>query len=257
MPRSVNAHREGAVSVYGRVPVLEALLDAAVEVTGVTVARTAKGPSLDAILAAAGHRGLVVRRVAPEKLTRLSGNGRHDQGVVAEVAAPGIVDLDRWLGGTTERRDGAVLVLDGITNPANVGMIVRTATAAGLAGTVLPRAGSPDVGPLVIKASAGVALRATLLRCATAASGVRELATAGFVVYGLRGRDAEPLFGAPLAPRAAYVIGNETEGISESVAAGVDGWLSLPMDAGVESLNVASVAAVVAYEVLRRRSAPT
>lgn len=242
------------LTVYGRVPVLEALLDPAVEVVSITVARSAHGASFDAIVDAAERRGLAVRRVASEKLTRLSGNSRHDQGVVAEVASPGLEELDRWLAGPEATGHASVVLLDGITNPANVGLIVRTVTAAGLAGTVLPRAGCADVGPLVIKASSGVAFRATLLRCATATAAVEALAAGGFVLCGLRSGTGEVLFEASLPARAAYVLGNETHGVSAAVAARVERWLSIPMAAGVESLNVASAAAVLAYEVARRRS---
>jgi 23S rRNA (guanosine2251-2'-O)-methyltransferase len=241
------------VTVFGRMPVLEALDDERVAVRRVLVARTARGDSVDDILAAAARRGLKVARVAPEKVTRVSGNGRHDQGVVAEVAAPSLDDLDDWLSRLGSGAPASVVVLDGVTNPANVGMIVRTVTAAGLHGLVLPSAGSPEVGPLVIKASAGVAFDAPIQRCATAREGVGALAAAGFTVYGLRGDDATTIYDADLADRAAFVLGNETQGISPAVGERVDTWLSLPLHNGVESLNVASAAAVVAYELVRRR----
>src|SRR5437899_8499677 len=102
--------------------VLEALEAGGVEL--VLLARTARGDTVDDIVRSAAERGVTLRRVAPEKVTRMSGNGRHDQGVVAEVVAPGLRPLDEWLAATTPR---AVLVLDGVTNPQNVGMIVRTA----------------------------------------------------------------------------------------------------------------------------------
>lgn len=234
------------ITVFGRRPVLEALLDEAVVVEKVLLARSARGDSVDEIVAAAARRGVRVQRVAPEKVTRVSGNGRHDQGVVADIDAPGMGELDAWLPGAPARC--ALLVLDGITNPANVGMVVRTATAAGLDGVVLPRAGSPDVGPLVIKASAGVAFRATVLQCATATSGVAALRAAGIEVVGLRGGD-ESLFDAPVGDRVALVLGNETDGVSVDV----DRWLSIPLANDVDSLNVAVAAGIVAYEVARRR----
>lgn len=242
------------VTVFGRMPVLEALADDRVAVRRVLLARTARGDSVDEILAEAARRGLKVTRVAPEKVTRVSGNGRHDQGAVAEVAAPGLEELDSWLDRLGWGATASLLLLDGVTNPANVGMIVRTVTGAGLAGLVLPRAGSPEVGPLVIKASAGVAFDATILRCPTAPDAVDALLAAGFSAYGLRGGDAIDLFTADLADRAVFVLGNESAGISPAVAERMTGWLSIPLSGGVESLNVASAAAVVSYEVVRRRA---
>lgn len=236
-------------------PVLEALRDDGVSVRRVLVARNARGDSVDDILAEVARRGLKAARVTPEKITRVSGNGRHDQGVVAEVAAPGIEDLDDWLVRLGPGTATSLVVLDGVTNPANVGMIVRTVTAAGLGGLVLPQAGTPEVGPLVIKASAGVAFDATILRAATALAAVEAVADAGFAVHGLRGEGAEVLFDAELADRACFVLGNETHGVSAAVGEQVTSWLSIPMSGGVESLNVASAAAVVAFELVRRRRA--
>jgi 23S rRNA (guanosine2251-2'-O)-methyltransferase len=249
----VTPARDETVTVFGRMPVLEALADDRVGVRRVLLARTARGDSVDEILAAAARRGLKVTRVAPEKVTRVSGNGRHDQGAVAEVAAPSLEELDEWLDRLGWGASASLLLLDGVTNPANVGMIVRTVTGAGLSGLVLPRAGSPEVGPLVIKASAGVAFDATILRCPTPVEAVDVLLAAGFAAYGLRGSDAEDLFTADLSARAVFVLGNETTGISPAVAERMTGWLSIPLSGGVESLNVASAAAVVAYEVVRRR----
>ena len=238
------------LTVYGRMPVLEALSDERVRVERVLVARTARGESVDEILAAARRRGVAVQRVAPEKVTRVSGNGRHDQGVVADVSAPGVVELADWAPPSV----ASVVLLDRVTNPANVGMVVRACTAAGLEGVVLPRAGVPDIGPLVVKASAGVAFRAPLLRCPTAVEGVAALAGMGFEVVGLRGDGGTDLWAAPLPDRAAFVLGNETEGVSPAVGGLVGSWVSIPLAGGVESLNVATAAAVLAYEVARRRS---
>jgi len=240
----------GVVRVYGRMPVLEALADPAVTVELVLLARSARGDTVDDIVRLARERGVSLKRVAPEKVTRTSGNGRHDQGVVADVRAPGHVELADWLASVPAKGRLSLLVLDGVTNPGNVGMVIRTAVAAGLTGVVLPRAGSPDVDPLVVKASAGVAFRATVLRASTAAAAVSTLRASGVAVVGLAA-DGELLWSASLPERAAYVLGNETSGITVDV----DQRLSIPMSGGVESLNVAVAAGVLAYEVSRRRSA--
>jgi 23S rRNA (guanosine2251-2'-O)-methyltransferase len=127
-------------------------------------------------------------------------------------------------------------------------MIIRTATAAGIDGVVLPEAGSPGVGPLVVKASAGVAFRATILSSPTARDAVAALREAGMTVVGLRA-DAPSLYDAELPERAAWVLGSEHDGVTVDV----DTWRSLPLANGVESLNVAVTAGVVAYELARAR----
>jgi 23S rRNA (guanosine2251-2'-O)-methyltransferase len=246
---------ERRVRVFGTRAVLEALGDERVPVERLLVARTARGAAVDEVLAAARARGLRSERVAAEKVHRASGSPHHDQGVLAEVVAEGIEPLERWLDRRPRPAPVAVLLLDGVTNPANVGMVVRSVAGAGLDGTVLPRSGSPAVGPLLVRASAGVALRARILRCATAAAAVDALAAAGVTPVGLRAADAPSLFDAEPPPRAACVLGNETAGVSEAVAERVAVWRSIPLAGGVESLNVAAAAAVVAFELARRRRA--
>jgi 23S rRNA (guanosine2251-2'-O)-methyltransferase len=248
--------RDVFITVYGRKPVLEALIDPTLTVDKVIVAEQARGDTLQEILQAAADRQVPVRRASAHRVKVLAGNGRHDQGVLADVVAPRMHPLDSAL--PALRSPAAVLVLDAITNPANVGMILRTATAAGLDGVVLPRRGVPAIDPLVVKASAGVAFHAPVLRTATAELACAALRTAGFAVLGLSGSapGAASLFGDPPPPRVAYVLGNETSGISPAVAAQLTGWVGIPMAGGVESLNVASAAAVVCFEWARQRGTP-
>ena len=242
------------ITVYGRMPVLEVLQDASLDVDKVLVADNARGESLDRILALARRREVGVRTVAPHRVKLLAGNGKQDQGVLADVVAPKMRTLAEFIA-SRQARPGAkcqVLVLDGVNNPSNVGMIIRTATAAGLAGVVLPRAGSPDVDPLVIKASAGVAFRASIIRCRTGAEAAEELSRAGFRVYGLSGGARTSVYAEEVPDRAAFVLGNETVGLGRETERWVDRWLSIPMAGGVESLNVASAAAVLCFDLVRR-----
>jgi 23S rRNA (guanosine2251-2'-O)-methyltransferase len=240
------------ITVYGRMPVLEVLQDESLTVDKVLVAEGTRGDSLDRIRSLARRRGVDLRTASAHRVKVLAGNGKHDQGVLADVVAPRMELVEDFVQRPSAGSD-TVLVLDAVTNPQNVGMILRTATAAGLAGVVLPRAGSPGVDPLVVKASAGVAYRAPILRCRTAADGVRALKAAGWRVAGLDGGAPEDLYATELPAATAFVLGNETEGVSGEVAELVDVWVSIPMAADVESLNVASAAAVVSFELLRRR----
>jgi 23S rRNA (guanosine2251-2'-O)-methyltransferase len=249
--------RDVFITVYGRKPVLEVLLDPALAIDKVIMATHARGDTVTDILDAAARRQVPVQRASAHRVKVLAGNGRHDQGVLADVVAPQMRSLESGIPALGS--PAAVLVLDAITNPANVGMILRTATAAGLDGVVLPRRGVPAIDPLVIKASAGVAFRAPVLRTATAEQGCAALRAAGFAVLGLSASapGARSLFHDPPPPRVAYVLGNETAGISPSVTPQLTGWVGIPMAGNVESLNVASAAAVVCFEWARRRTAAT
>lgn len=242
------------ITVYGRKPVLEALGDPRLTVDKVIVADNARGESLRTILDAAGRGGVPVQRASAHRVKVLAGNGRHDQGVLADVVAPRMTPVADYLDALDPGAAAALLVLDRVTNPANVGMVLRSATAAGLNGVLLPRRGSPAIDPLVIKASAGVAFHAPVLRAATAEEGCAALRAAGITVLGLDA-GGPSLLDAQLPDRLALVLGNETDGLSAPVRAELDGTVAIPLHGGVESLNVASAAAVASYELLRRRTA--
>jgi 23S rRNA (guanosine2251-2'-O)-methyltransferase len=237
--------------------VLEALDDRSLDVERVFLVKGARGETVSAIVRRAEERGVPIERRTAEAVARISRDARHDQGVAIDVLAPRMQALGSWLDevrGPRKRERHHVLVLDGVSNPQNVGMILRTAVAFGLGGVVLPRKGSPEVGPYVIKASAGVAFRAPILRAATSLEAVEGLKGAGFQLVGLRAKEGSPIGDAAVPSRAAFVLGNETLGTSPDVAAWIDVWMHIPMAGAAESLNVAVAAAVVAYELSRRVS---
>lgn len=249
--------RDRFLTVYGRMPVLEALRDDNVPIAKVFVAHNAHGESLSEILVEARRRSVDLERVKEEMITALARSSRHHQGVAADVAAPAMSSLEDFL----QRRRGrlhrtSVLLADSIHNPSNLGMIIRSATAAGLDAIIVPSKGTAELGPLVIKASAGVAFRAPIVRCDDPTEAAVALTEARFQLVGLDATmaDSEDLFTAPLAERAAYVLGNETTGLCEGVASLVTRWLRIPVGGGVESLNVACAATLLAYEVHRRVS---
>ncbi|HSK58772.1 MAG TPA: RNA methyltransferase [Actinomycetospora sp.] len=265
-PERAVSPKDAFVTVYGRKPVLEALSDPALVVDKVVLAEGVDRGAVRTFTEAARARGLVLQRASAQRVKVLAGNGRQDQGVLADVVAPRMRPLEHFLADLPEHADARVLVLDGLTNPANVGMILRSATGAGLEGVLLPRRGAPSIDPLVVKASAGVAFQAPVLRSRTAADGLAALAEAGFVLYGLDGpgdgtqrsstrKDAADvsLFDAELPGRVALVVGGETDGLTDPVRAELHGTLTIPLAAGVESLNAACAATVACFELARRR----
>lgn len=237
------------VTVYGRKPVLEALTDDTLTVDKVVIAEDVRGGPIAEITRTAAARGVEVRYATAQRVKVLAGNGKQDQGVLADVVAPRMLPLEAAL---ENRSLESVLLLDGITTPANVGMILRTATAAGIGGIVVPRRGVASLDPLVVKASAGVAFHAPILRAATPVAAAEALTEAGYPIYGLAADGAEQLFTADLPRRAAFVLGGETAGVSPEVREYLTGLVSIPMPGAAESLNVASAAAVLCFEIVRR-----
>ncbi|WP_043659889.1 TrmH family RNA methyltransferase [Thermocrispum municipale] len=237
------------VTVYGRKPVLEVLADRSLTVDKVVLAEGSRGQAVSEIRRAAKARGVPVNTASAHRVKVLAGNGKQDQGVLADVVAPRMRPLADALASDAPRR---MLLLDGITTPANVGMILRTATAAGIGGVIVPRKGVASIDPLVVKASAGVAFRAPVLRCATAAEAAQAAVSAGYALYALAADAPHSVFTAPLEDRAVFVLGSESAGIGQAVRELVTGQLSIPMRGGVESLNVSAAAAVLCFELLRR-----
>jgi 23S rRNA (guanosine2251-2'-O)-methyltransferase len=239
------------VTVFGRKPVLEALADDRLAVAKVVIADNAHGGAVRDIVDAASRRGVPVGRASAHRVKVLAGNGKQDQGVLADVIAPRMRTLADALAGSS--RPARLLILDGITTPANVGMILRTATAAGIEGIVVPRRGVASIDPLVVKASAGVAFHAPVLRCATSEQAAVAVRSAGYPLYALDASARQSIYAADLPARVAFVLGSETAGVSDGVHGQVTRWVSIPMSGGVESLNVASAAAVLCFELVRRR----
>ncbi len=245
------APKDRFVTVYGRKPVLEALGDLDVRVDKVVLAEGLHGRVIDEIKEAAADRAVTVQRASARRVKVLAGNGRHDQGVAADVVARGMRRLTDALE-EPAHAPRSVFLLDGLTTPANVGMILRTATAAGIDGIVVPHRGTARIDPLVVKASAGVAFHAPVLRTETADEAAELLSEAGYPLYALAADGGADVFETEFGNRAAFVLGGETAGLSDGVRAYVADAVRIPMPGAVESLNVASAASVLAFEVLRR-----
>lgn len=241
--------------LVGRKAVREALRSDALSVTRISIASSARGADIDDLVAAATGAQVPVDRVNEKKVDRLAGDNRQHQGVVAAVDVPPAPSLSGFLD-SRAGRDWAtnLLLLDHVHNPANVGMILRTAAAAGIDGVILPRQGTAGLGPLVIKAGSGMVFAVPHLDVASVDEALIELADAHFSIVGLDA-DGENLFSADLSERSVFVLGNESVGLSATAAAAVDRRVAMPLFNGVESLNVAAAAAVVSYELVRRRAA--
>jgi 23S rRNA (guanosine2251-2'-O)-methyltransferase len=204
---------------------------------------------LDQVLAAARAAGVPVRHAPVEELDELTGGVTH-QGVVArarELPGPGIADLDGDL----------VVVLDGITDPQNLGAIARAAEVAGAAGLVLPRRRSAHRTPAAEKTSAGALSWLPVVVVSNVATALAQLSGAGYWSVGLDGAATTTLWECQLLDeRVALVIGAEGRGLSRLVAERVDVLVAIPMRGHVDALNASTAAAVALFEVVRRRMAP-
>ena len=238
----------GGMTLYGRKAVLEALRDPALTLHCLHLA-TSNRPSeiIGHIMESASARLVEIRHHDRLALSRISRNSKQDQGVALYIRCESfssVMDVS-----AQAFRDARILALDGITNPQNVGMIIRSAVAAGIDGLLYPAKGVAALGPLVIKASSGTVFRAPIIHCDTVEQGLDSLQRAGFAIAILEAGASQSLFDyQPDAP-TIFVLGSESYGISKYARELANTRVSIPMANAVESLNVAVAAALVAFHL--------
>jgi len=234
------------LTIYGRNPVLEALEDEGLEIHRLHLSRSNR-PSREIrrMEELAKRRGIEVRYHDKQALSRISKNARQDQGVALDIVAGNVSSPEAFTAGRERYR---ILALDRITNPQNVGMILRSAAAGKIDAVMIPaRGNAPVVSPLTIKASAGTLFRIPILRCDDLAKSLERMREEGAGVYVLDSHAARSFDAERYPERTVLVLGNESDGVSPEVRRVADRAVSIPMNRGVESLNVAVAAALLAF----------
>jgi 23S rRNA (guanosine2251-2'-O)-methyltransferase len=229
--------------VAGRRAALEAVR--AGRATEVLVAERARQtPALRELLAASAASGVRTRRVTPRDLDRLAEDHR---GVVARVSVPSELS-ERDLASWPFDQDALVVVLDGVSDPQNLGAAARSAEAAGAAMFVTRTRRAAGVTPAAVRASAGALLHLPHARVANIARAVGRLQDAGFTVVGLDERAPSSVYGEPCpSGRVALVLGSEGQGLSRLVRGACDRLVALPVRGHVASLNASAALAAVLY----------
>lgn len=251
--RSRGDHAEWIV---GRNPVLEAL-QAEVPVTTVHVAeRIERDDRVRAILRLAVERGLPLLEVTRTELDRLTSGAVH-QGVAAQVPAYSYADPEDCVKAAVEQDQPPLLVaLDGVTDPRNLGAVVRSAAAFGAHGVVVPERRSAAMTAAAWKASAGAALRVPVARTVNLTRALRGLQQDGLTVVGLAADGDVDLSEVDhLADPVVLVAGSEGKGLSRLVRETCDLVARIPMLSGTESLNAGVATGIALYEAARHRAA--
>lgn len=210
--------------------------------------------ALARICAMAKQAGAVVVPTDRRKLDYMSATGAH-QGVIAMVAAHDYASIDDILKKARDAGEPPLIVIcDELSDPHNLGAIIRTAECAGAHGIIIPKRRSVGLTAVVGKASAGALEYMPVARVSNIAAAIDTLKKAGVWVYGTAAEGDTTLYKADLKSAAAIVIGNEGEGMSRLVSERCDFKVSIPMKGSISSLNASAAAAIMLYEAVRQRS---
>jgi 23S rRNA (guanosine2251-2'-O)-methyltransferase len=204
--------------------------------------------ALPAVEAAAKERGISAERVVAERLGQILPPGTPHQGLALSVGPL----PERGLDELGRRQRSLVLALDQVSDPRNLGAILRTAAALGAEGVLLPRRRSAELNGACAKAASGALDLLPLVEVVNLARSLAELKERGYWIVGLDAAAPGTLEEIELPPRVVLVLGSEGEGLRRLVAEGCDFLARLEIDPRVESLNV-SVAAGIALHLLARR----
>ena len=242
--------------IEGRNAVREALR-AGTPIDKLYIARGDTDRSLARIAAQAREAGLAVVEADRRKLDAMSATHSH-QGVIAVAAAQAYASLEDILALARERGEPPLLVVcDEISDPHNLGAIIRTAECAGAHGVVIPKRRSAGLTAVVEKTSAGAVSYLPVARVPNIPALLRNLKERGLWIYGADAAGESAIYDTDLRCPAALVIGSEGAGMSRLTRESCDFLLSIPMRGRISSLNASAAAAVLLYEALRQRTGQT
>ena len=252
-PTGRRSKASGAVAgtdvIYGRRPVLE-LLRAGGASERIMMAEGMSRSSVLAEIRKLASDAAVPIKVVPRREVERMAPAQNHQGVVAVTSRYRYAPLQEVLA----RQDAAVLFLDGITDPHNVGSLLRSAECAGFTGMVLPAHRSAGITAAVRRVSAGAAENVPVARVSNLGGALENAKSAGLWIVGLDEQSHEDIWSSDLVePPVGLVLGAEDRGLSRGIRDKCDGLVAIPQRGRIGSLNVAVAGAVAMFEIARRR----
>ena len=238
--------------IEGRNAVIEALRSGE-NIDKIYLAKGETDKTLGHIASRAREKGIVGVEADRRKLDGRSRAHAH-QGVIALAAMREYVTVQSLLDTAEEKGEAPLLVVcDEISDPHNLGAILRTAECAGAHGVIIPKRRSAGLTAIVGKTSAGAVSYMPVARVSNLPATLEELKKKGIWVYGTAAEGATSLYEADLKGPAAIVIGSEGSGMGRLVREKCDFLVSIPMKGHISSLNASAAAAILLYEAVRRR----
>ena len=252
--RNNPSHRDAEADgvIEGRNAVIEALR-AGTAIDKIYLAKGETDAALGHIASAARSKGVVVVDVDRRKLDYMSRTRAH-QGVIAMAAVREYASVEDILARAEERGEPPLIVVcDELSDPHNLGAVIRTAECAGAHGVVIPKRRSAGLTAVVAKTSAGAVSHLPVARVPNLTALLKELKKEGVWIFGAAMNGTTGLYAADLKGPAAIVIGSEGSGRSRLVAETCDFTVSIPMKGKINSLNASAAAAILLYEAVRQR----
>jgi len=242
---SKKAFFDKVLTIYGRNAVMEALEDEAVTIHKLHLSKSNKDASvLEEMKAIAKKRDIEVAYHDKQSLSRISKNSKQDQGVALDIVLEHFGDEESF---KAKHDNYRIIALDGVTNPQNLGMIVRSCAAGNIDAILLPTKGAAQISSLVIKASAGTLFKMPIVKTSNLKETLRSFKKEGADIYSLSSHASKNYKEQDYSTKTIFVLGNESEGVSKAVEALCNESIVIPMQRGVESLNVAVTASLLAF----------
>ena len=233
------------LTIYGRNAVMEALEDNSVTIHKLHLSKSNKDTDqLRSMKRIAEQRGIEIRYHDKASLSRISKNAKQDQGVALDIVLEHFGDEESFLKANKNYR---IIALDGVTNPQNLGMIIRSCAAGNIDAILLPTKGAAQISPLVIKASVGTLFKMPIIKTSNLTQTLQNFQSDGAKVYTLSLSAKESYKSMDYTDKTIFVLGNESEGVSKAVESLSDESIIIPMQREVESLNVAVTASLLAF----------
>ena len=239
--------------IEGRNAVIEALR-AGRTIDKIFIARGEVDKTLGHIASKAREKGIVVVEADRRKLDFMSQTKAH-QGVIALAAVREYCTVDDIFAVAEERGEAPfIIICDEISDPHNLGAIIRSAECAGAHGVIIPKRRSAGLTAIVDKSSAGAVEHMAIARVPNIPAAIKELKDRGVWIYGTAADGQSQLWETDLSGSIGLVIGSEGDGMGRLVRESCDFVISLPMRGRLNSLNASAAAAVTMYEILRQRT---
>ncbi len=236
------AYFEKIITLYGRNVVIEMLQDSTIGIDKLHLASSNKTDgAIKTILDLAKTRDIEITYHEKNSLSRISKNAKQDQGVAIDIVA----QTYRSAKEIKNLSDFKLIALDGIQNPQNLGMIIRSCAAGNIDGIILPKKSSAKISPLVIKASAGTLFKLPIYYCDTLQELLPTLSSVD--IYALKTNADSSIYEVKKTQKSIFVLGNESDGVSSEVEKLCNSSIYIPMQRDVESLNVAVTASLLAF----------